>query len=276
MVERSRKIEKPVIISNSEYNTMKRKIVEYEKTNFDTIALIPSRGQGDWKKMGDNSALVYYYFVVKPQNATVAFRDDTDDYNRFTVGTISANGIASVRRRIVRQNLYKGEKVSRGRVIFELNRSFDPAELEELKKSELKRRADLNRIIKVQTVSPTLSQRLNAAALEIHTAAANKLRHFERDTNGVAFVLAFDNVLRDFYSTPMLPPAELPAVWRRMRADMDKVMIELQVISTARIWSVEKCARLGKDLITISDLIEAELARDSTPSAGLSQEELVD
>lgn len=79
-----------VEVSNKEYLENKKNVVKFEKTNYDTIALIPSRGKGSWKKFGDHSALIYYYYILPLYRKTFpSFQKDMDNYNCFEYGVMS-------------------------------------------------------------------------------------------------------------------------------------------------------------------------------------------
>ena len=108
-----------VEISNKNYLENKKKVVKFEKTNYDTIALIPSRGKGTWKKFGDHSALIYYYHVLPLFRKTFpSFQKDMDNYNCFEYGVMSIKEPSTIYVTLKKYGLLKKVQCSEGKVFF--------------------------------------------------------------------------------------------------------------------------------------------------------------
>lgn len=246
------------------YRKTKKKVVEYEKKNYNTIALFPSRGKGQWKKMGDHSALIYYYLIAKPllKNGQMPrFKSDDDALFRFDIGVVSAYGVDVVRERVKKMGFYKGETNSDGKTVISLTISVTKEQMEDLRVQEMKRRDELNKIIEVDSCYPVLHQKLRLLSTRLHQMAYSQMRKIEGRTNGVQLCSAIDQVIRTYLLALKDKKPDFGKTFETMLEDIFLVLVELQVIADAGIWQIEKCAAVGKMTGEIREMIEEEMRK---------------
>lgn len=116
------------------YYDGKKIVLTLEKKNQDKLLLFPSKGDlnGEWYKMGGNSALFYMYYIAPRLKKKPKLRQDTDIRCRFKDGVISVHFID----RFIENMESLGLKVRKDEykiVIVKLEQSFTVAEIKEMK-----------------------------------------------------------------------------------------------------------------------------------------------
>lgn len=253
-----------VKITNSEYRKIKRGVVKYEETNFATIALAPCAGQEGWCEIGDHSALIYYYKVCRPLGVTVNFdKDMTDYYCEFRYGKIKTRGFDTVRKRLNAVKLYQREITKDGRIIFVLSQKFSKEEIDEMWALEQARRDEIGRVLKVDFSDPVLHSLLMHTATRLHSLCFRRLDKLSSSTNGQRMVSLMDAMLYKYYEMSRTKKASRKEDWEELKNLVQKLMIELQIVSELGLWTRQKCMDIGKEIIKIDERIDHNGAKES-------------
>lgn len=254
------KIDKTITISNKLYNQNKKKAIAFEKTNYDTIALIPSRGNGSWKKFGDHSALIYYYYVLPLfRKKFPTFQSDTDDFNKFKYGVMSVNTASTVYAALTKNNLLKSVKCSGGKVFFTLNVTFDQHQIDLWWQEELSRRDKMNNILAVENCLPKFRQKMRQLAKMVHGAVNKKMRKAEQETSGEDLIRAMSEVSRTYYRLMRKFGDDSLRSWEELLVRVDDFCAELQIIIDGGIWSYNAGAKIGELAAEMREMIDHEV-----------------
>lgn len=256
-----KKIDQAVTISNKDYNQNKKKAIEFEKTNYNTIALIPSRGSGSWKKFGDHSALIYYYFVLPLfRKKFPTFRPDSDDFNKFEYGVMSVNTASTVYSALIKNNLLKDVKNNDGKVFFVLNVNFDQRQIDLWWKEEQQRRESMNNILVVENCLPEFRQKMRQLAKMVHGAVSKKMRKAEQETSGEDLIRAMSEISRTYYRLMRKFGDESLGAWEDLLARVDDFCAELQIIIDSGIWGYNAGAKIGELVSEMREMVKNEVA----------------
>lgn len=105
-----------------------------EKQNRNRLILFPSisKQEGEWYKMGGNSALFYLYYIAPRTKKNPKIRQDTDIKYRFRDGVIMVHWGEGFIDRVEKLGL-KVEKIDYGLIVVQLDKEFTVAEIKELR-----------------------------------------------------------------------------------------------------------------------------------------------
>ena len=138
--------------------TTKKKIIEWEKTNQDHIAVYLAKG--DWWKMGDNSAHMFVggeYMNRLGMNCRL--RVDTDFGAKFKDGIVSFRDLDRFKKGMVGLGC-KVEKETENTLTLLLPRKFSKTELEAARVQQKKDMAELSKIVMPRNICPDLYHKL--------------------------------------------------------------------------------------------------------------------
>lgn len=261
-------IDKPIVVSNKDYNQNKKKAIEFEKKNYNTIALIPSRGEGSWKKFGDHSALIYYYFVLPLfRKKFPTFHADSDDFNKFEYGVMSVSTASTVYSALIKNKLLKSVKCGDGKVFFTLNVNFDQQQIDLWWQEEQKRRDEMNNILAVENCLPEFRQKMRQLAKMVHGAVNKKMRKAEQETSGEDLIRAMSEISRTYYRLMRKFGDDSLGAWGDLLMRMDDFCAELQIIIDGGIWGYNAGAKIGELAAEMRELVDHEV-KIRTPAGG--------
>lgn len=258
-------------IERREYDGLKRRCIEFEKKNCDSILIIPCSGDKGWCEMGDRSAILYKYFVCEKIGANVTLADDYDSFFlQYRLGRVRTRGFSLVKKRIKASGLYASELTHDKCVMVKLKRKFTPEEMLELEKEELARQLALNEIVKIKPLDPMLYQAIVELAARIHRMAFRHMDKVSSATNGRRVVALADSMQRDYLifseQYAKLSPTERLRRWQKMLRDLELIRLELQIIATNKIWNRNKCAILGDTVVILEDRLKRQISH-RTPNS---------
>lgn len=252
-------------VSRKEYDSIKRKILRFEEGNDDSIVVIPCDGDGTWFEIGDVSGLLYKYEVCDKIGAFVTFGDDGDRfYNQFKYGRVRLQSIDQVRRRIKQAELYGSERQDGLCTIFQLNKKYEKAAIDDLIVVEQKRQEEVNQVIKIKLADPVLMQKLMLLTQQLHDACQNKMNSIERMTNGARMVQFCDQIIILYYGLSAGEDRTLEEIfnmWQRMRSGLGRLRVELQVVMGIKTWKRKKCMALGSLMADIDGMLMSHMRK---------------
>ena len=88
----------PPKITPKSYDRLKRQVIHTEQDNFDSLYIVPCAGNKGWHEIGDHSALIYYYDILKDHLKKPKFIYDSFNgyYNHYEFGRISIRAIDQI------------------------------------------------------------------------------------------------------------------------------------------------------------------------------------
>lgn len=251
-------------VTNAEYRTSKRRLLKYEEKNYNTIAIIPCSGDKGWCELGDHSALIYYYKVCYPAGIKVNFDIDASDYyNKFRYGKIKTRGFDVVRKRLKQSGLFQHELIRDGRAIFTLNVTYSQKDIDEMWVDEQSRRNKIGRILKVEFADPAIHQAMIHVAVRLHGLCLRRLDKLSSSTIGKKIIEEIDGILRKYYEMTDNKTARKKD-WQELLELCRALSIDLQIVSELGLWTREKCAEIGAQVLELQERLEKRYAACKT------------
>ena len=248
------------------YRALKRDLIGMEEENVSEIVLQKCSGRGNWFEIADHSALIYYYYVIQVLKIkNVRFEADYDSFfEQYKIGRIRVRGLDGVRERIKKADLYGGEHVITGRMVFMLKKPLTKEKLRILEKREAKRRLNLNKTVEITHSDPLFYRNLSEMVQNLHVICSSKLNKLASQTNGARMVTLADEIMAAYLHSTDLPAeklAERREDWALIRKNLYKMKYEIQIIDVARLWSPEICLKKFEQNDELLKLASANLAR---------------
>lgn len=230
------------------YRSLKRDLIGIEEENYGEVILQKCSGKGDWFEIADHSALIYYYYVIQVLKIkNIRFEDDYDSYyEQYRIGRIRVRGVDTVRKRLKDANMYYGEHVLMGRIVFILKKPLSKDKMRILEKRESRRRMNLNKTIEVEHSSPLFYRNLAELDKWLHQVCSSKLGKLASQTNGVRMVTLADEMMAKYLHSTDLPGNKIEAReddWKEIRKRIYKLKYEIQIIDIVGLWSPEVCLK---------------------------------
>ena len=252
-------------ISNNQYRNIKRNLEEMEKTNYDSIILIPCSGNKGWHEFAEHSALFYFYDVCEKFKLSHHFYADTMSYyNQYEIGYMRTLSPDSIRTNLKRAKLYKSEETKSFFTIFKLNKNYSIEEVRALEKRENERRLKNLTVEESVNLDPELHQILANLAIRLHRLCNNKLDKLATQTRGIEIINLIDNLLIEYHQitmTKQLPKATIAAKFINMRKEVYQLMFLIKVLGEAKLWDLEICVSISEPLISAKNHIEINIKK---------------
>ena len=252
-------------VTRREYEGYKRRTVNFERSNRRFIVVLPCDGNQGWYEVGERSALFYKYIVCDKLGLDASLKSDFESfYNQFEIGRVRMRGVEVVRERLKRAEMYKDEEARDKCVIFEMNRTLDETEIEELLEREARRQAELNSIVKVKMSDPMLLTKMLEVSNRLHVVCQKRMDKISRDTNGVRIVAACDKMIMAYYRMSEAEDTSAEAkleMWLELRRYVHELLIELQIIVGLGIWKRSKCVKIGEMVCELEDRLDTHIRK---------------
>lgn len=252
-------------VERKEYDKLKRRAIKFEEKNRQYILVIPCDGEMGWCEMSEHSALMYKYMVCLPLGVPVTMTDDFDSfYIQYDIGRIRTRGFDVVRNRLKKVGLYKKETEKDRCMIFELKNNLTEKEIARLKNEEVTRQLAVNSIVKVDFMDPALYQKLIEVATRLHRVCYRRMDKLSSATNGERMVGLMDDIIRMYFRMAECgknQPEDLLSYWREMRQMMHRLLIELQIVSSLKLWTRENCVKIGESVLGVQERIDRQIKR---------------
>ena len=252
-------------VERKEYDKLKRRAIKFEEKNRQYILVIPCDGEMGWCEMSEHSALMYKYMVCLPLGVPVTMTDDFDSfYIQYDIGRIRTRGFDVVRNRLKKVGLYKKETEKDRCMIFELKNNLTEKEIARLKNEEVTRQLAVNSIVKVDFMDPALYQKLIEVATRLHRVCYRRMDKLSSATNGERMVGLMDDIIRMYFRMAECgknQPEDLLSYWREMRQMVHRLLIELQIVSSLKLWTRENCVKIGESVLGVQERIDRQIKR---------------
>lgn len=252
-------------ISRSEYESYKKRALDFEAKNRRFIVVVPCSGRAGWCEIPDNSALLYKYAVCEPIGVEATIAGDYDSfYSQYRIGKCKTRGFEAVRRRIKDAGLFMDEQKKGKCLIVCLNKTFTKQEIDKFEAKEILHRATANKIVDAKPVDPVLYQKILQLATRLHKVCNRRMDRLTSETNGKRMVMLMDAMMREYVvrstGEAMTKEEELK-MWNKLRGDARAILIELQIVAGMGLWKANDCLSIGGELTEIIERIDKKCSR---------------
>lgn len=252
-------------ISIRKHRNIKARIKRLEHKNYDTIYCLPCAGDKGWYEIAERSALFYYYGACHTLGIRAKFNADTASfYDQYELGFIRFRGVDSLRENLQKAGMLDDEKRDDGVYVFKLKYQYSEQEISEMIKREKTRRNRNLATVPTGSLDPHLHQYLVHSSARLHRLCNGRLDKLSSQQNGARIVRLIDNLLLIYYQLAMFEKTPVPQVvtkFEEMRHDIYALIIEVQILSVARLWDAEVCASICETLFLARDRIELNLKK---------------
>ena len=250
-------------ITQKQYRSIKRNLKEMEKTNYDSIIIIPCSGDKGWHEFAERSALFYYYDVGEKLKLKHHFFADTMSYyDQYEIGYMRTLSIDAIRTNLKRAKLYKAEETKSFFTIFKLNKVYTAEDVKVLEKMEHERRLKNLTVEEAVNLDPELHQILVSLAVRLHRLCNGNLDKLSASTRGAEIVNLIDNILIEYHQITMmkhLPKTKIIEKLTAMRKEIYQLIFLVKVLGEAKLWDLEICISVSEPLNSAKNRIEADL-----------------
>lgn len=246
-------------MDKKKYEKVKTKVMELEEKNLSRLILFDS-GKG-WYKMGGNSLLIYYFKIAPLLNIKPNIQADTDYTKKiFNEGFISFRGTESLKGKLERLKLLKGEKEEDGFTNFELEFKVDPVQLRSFRADLRQQRENAVRTLVPEIViEPVIYGKiryLQKRTFEI----GRKMNDYERKYNGL-LISDYARKMAKYYLMMNFNLMEERVGWKKIQELTKLLLIEVVFLVDLRIIEQNAGVIVGEKIIEIQNDIENHLKR---------------
>ena len=253
-------------VTNKQYQSMKRSLKRKEKDNYCRIYLILCSGDKGWYEMAENSALIYYYEVVKRFGLKNRFFEDAlSFYEPYTIGYIRIANLDDVREWLKKAGMYESEgRDSQRTVYFELKEPISEKQMKHYLDLEKERRVEGLSIMPAYNLAPEMYQLLIGVGQKIHNIMNSRLDRLSADTIGTDVVRLTDEVLELYHHITYFKPSEKARIlkkWETMRADLYDMVTKIKVMGDYKLLAYDVCVSTNEVLHRIIKIVEQNIEK---------------
>ena len=265
-------------ISNKQYQSAKRSLKRKEKDNYSRIYLILCSGDKGWYEMAENSALIYYYEVVKRFGLKNRFFEDAlSFYEPYKIGYIRIRSLDDTREWLKKAGMYESEgRDSQRTVYFELKVPISEKQMNRYLEMEKARRVEGMSIMPAHNLSPEMYQLLIGVGQKIHNIMNSRLDRLSADTIGTDVVRLVDKVLERYHHITYFKPSEKARIlekWKEIRIDLYDMITKVKVMADYKLLHYDVCININEVLHRIVKIVEENMEELTKPKKKTTKQE---
>lgn len=252
--------------SYARYNERKKIVFEAEERNFEHLVLfLASDGdnpnqQKKFYVMGGNSAIIYAYDIApRIGRKSVLLRPDLDNgYYKFKHGVTSISNLALLTEKLQEIGISRVLVDNNDLIVyFRLKRKYDKDEIKALLKLRRDEVKEMNKILYTKVVFPDIHRQ----TMELRTVVYHKLIKMTRTDREILEDKILEPVFRisDAYALMAHGDREITVAGIEMTEAIDILMDRVAMLMDLEFWDVASCARVGKILAGLKNLVVGKM-----------------
>lgn len=235
------------------YRKIKRQVKTMEEGNKSRVIVFPSlKGEGEWYKMINFSALYYAYRLADRMGRTVNLRNDNDRHSRgFYVASIS--GIDKFRQQFEDLEHPEVEITEDGVYIFTLKKPLSDDEVGRLRNIEETRRERTHNILKPKAMAPATYQ----AILMLVRQLLPRIRKLEKQYYLVVGEKMASDILglMSVYFAYSDGALDKKTAGLRLIAYVDNLLAGVAIMAEIQIWKYDVACSIGENANNLKQII---------------------
>lgn len=243
---------------NKHYATNKKYIMEFEKTNYQYLALM--RSTNNFYKLFSHSALFYTCSLAPKLNISARLQEDRD----YTAK--SPEGFVSIRHSEKHTELFAtlgikpvATKNQTGDfIIYKLPWTFTEKQLKEFNEQNLTNLQKFNQIVIVDNSIPVLFVEIEELLKAVYENVRGMNNPVEKQTFGHQIITATSTMACLYLDLSNGNIDKLNSL-KQMKQNLMTVKYHTKLLTDLKIWQPKTCARIGEIIIKVQDIIEREL-----------------
>lgn len=259
--------------SYAEYRERKLKVLEFEKTNTQYLALWPASDKDTNKEctfynMGGTSAILYVHEIGPRIKRKPVLHHDMDIVNReekFQSGICSISDIEKLEEKLAEIGIKRIPTKDKDLILFKLHREYPHSEIKEMLKQEQKRLDALNQVLYSKILHPDIHRQIIEMKKLIPPKVKNMNREY-REVVGMELMRSLMNLIRA-YSEMAHGDAEEIDCARRMLVETDMMLAEVSLLNELQLWEVSFCIRIAENINMLRQLIKGKIVNKTDAAA---------
>lgn len=201
----------PPKITPKSYDRLKRQVIHTEQDNFDSLYIVPCAGNKGWHEIGDHSALIYYYDILKDHLKKPKFIYDSFNgyYNHYEFGRISIRAIDQIIHNLDSAHIkytitaldHTGHHTTSPIHItrIKLSTTYSHNKIEQFIKAEKSRREKALQVPRADDLMPGLYLNLINFAAILHHLVNRNFNTLSRSVLAHTLLAQTNNIVRCYY-----------------------------------------------------------------------------
>ena len=239
------------------YNDNKKFITEFEKTNYQYLALMKSTN--NFYKFFDHSALFYAHHIAPKLNLTAHLRPDGDFAHKSAIGFVSIREPAKITEALKTLNIkpLKTRDQTGNFLLFKLPWTFTEDQLTEMIEANHFKMQNFNHIVMVDNIIPVLFLQLEELLKAIYENVRGMGGPVERETFGYELIKSTAK-MNHLYLDLTNGQTSKATCLKNLKIELSFVKYQTKLIADLKIWSPKTSARIAEIIIKIQDIIDRE------------------
>lgn len=245
---------------NKLYNNNKKFIIEFEKTNYEYLALM--RSTHGFYKIFDHSALFYIHSIAPKLNLQANLQTDGDFAHKSAIGFVSIREPARIAETLQTLNINQLKTKDRtgNYLLFKLPWRYTEDQLAEMVENHHFQMQHFNHIVLVDNIIPVLFLQLEELLKIIYENVRGMGGPVERKAFGYDLVKAVTEMNHLYFSLTNGQTDKLTCL-THLKHQLTFVKYQTKLIADLKIWQPRTIARITEAIIKVQDIINRELKR---------------
>lgn len=243
---------------NKLYAANKKRIAEFEKTNYEYLALV--RSTNDFYKLFGHSALFYAYSIAPKLNLQANLQADNDFTARSSEGFVSVRQPEKLTEVLNTLKIKKVKTKSQTGdfILYKLPWTYTDEQLNDFVEHNHTRMQKFNHIVIVDNVIPVLFIEIEELLKSIYENVRGMSGPTEKETLGYTAINSTAKMAHIYLDLANGHFDKLTGL-KKLKQELKIVKYQTKLIADLKIWTPKTCARIGENIIKVQDIIEREL-----------------
>lgn len=247
-------------VLNKTYINNKYTILEFEKTNYNHIAMMRST-HGFYKIFG-HSALFYANDVAPKLGLTANLQTDGDFKAKSENGFISLRDPESLIEPLAKLGIkkIKTHNTTGDFILFKLPWNYTEDQIIELSENSHFAMRNFNHIVIVDNIIPILYVQITELTKAIYENVRGMAGPVEREAFGYSCIEKASEMGRIYIAMANSRINQADG-FQKIKAALNYIKAETKILADLKIWSPRVCARIGDIIVKIQEILENETRR---------------
>lgn len=252
------KISQHKSLLNQIYTANKKRVSDFEKTNYEYIALI--RSTNDYYKLFGHSALYYTFSLAPKLSIPVHIQEDKDYTARSSEGFVSIRDLDGFTKSLQSLNIKRIKTKDRSGdfILYKLPWHYTEEQLASFIENNHTNIQKFNHVVIVDNIIPVLFVQTEELLKAIYENVRGMASPVERETFGYATINNAITIAHLYFDLANGHLNKLSCL-KQMKTPLKLVKYQVKLITDLKIWTPKTCARIGEIIIKLQDIIEHEI-----------------
>lgn len=247
-----------------DYYERKRKVVEFEKTNYEFLALLPAsdsyKSDTGFYVMGDNSAIMFAVEYGPRIKRSPTLRYDMDngkDHEKFKKGVCFIRDLSKLEKELATIGVERKKTKDEALILFKLPTKHDAKEIRAMYKQEQERLDKLNAIVYSKVLYPDIHKQIITMKHDIPV----KIKNMDPTYRGLVGHYTIDALVRIMktYMGMTHGMVDEKLAGRTIIEECDVILSMLSMYSELQLLEVSTCIRVANTVNGLRQLVKARI-----------------